>query len=197
MQEEDNQRELKRQQGIQPPCPAGNPLPVDISLQYKNLANELSPETADQVNKLYDTWAVGPCPGASPWSPLPGEWYRATQTFGNFYGGLLGEGMPDPCRTAPEPAPPAAWTAAAAPRRRFAPPGTAGSTAPTRRSSRARTATRCSRRTCASARRHPARSSWRSVTLPTSPSSPRARALLTARGRRPSPAGARRAGGAE
>ena len=79
------------------PCPAGNPLPIDVNELYLSLANQLSPETAPEASRLYQEWAVGACPGTSPWTPLPGvQWYKAGSDFGTFYGGLLGAGMPDP-----------------------------------------------------------------------------------------------------
>ena len=45
---------------------------------------------------IQDEWAKGPCPGSSPWTPIPGQWHKATGDFGTFYGGLIGANMPDP-----------------------------------------------------------------------------------------------------
>ena len=83
--------------GYQAPCPHGNPLAEDLTESWMTLGGELSPQTATEANRLWNEWANGSsCPGANPWTPIPGQWHRALGDFGTFYGGLLGANMYDP-----------------------------------------------------------------------------------------------------
>ena len=82
--------------GLPEPCPESNPIARDMNQQYVNMANAMSPHTAEETNVLYKFWAQGGCPGVSTWSPIPGQWYKAAGTFGTFYGGLLGGSVADP-----------------------------------------------------------------------------------------------------